>query len=158
MRVVDSEKSAKSRAVDALKAALHQVSTIKLRSIEFDLPDPDLNIDFQAHVDVWGHCHLLVCKFEDSGHPVHIRAAIRELQESADRLAGNATKVLIAPRVSAQAQALCEESRTGFLDLDGNARLSLGEAFIVKRRLAKSAHNPVASYSQRKHAQFAGAA
>lgn len=158
MDIVDSEQSAKSRAVDALKATLNQLSAIKLKRIEVDCPDPDLSIDIEAHVDVWGQSHVLVCKVEESGHPVHVRTAIKELETYTGRCGGNAIKVLIAPRISAPALALCEQSRTGFLDLEGNARLALGEVFIAKRRLAKTAHRTASTYARRKVSQLAGAA
>ena len=158
MNIVDSEQSPKNRAVDALKATLNQLSAIKLRRIELDCPDPDVCIDIEAHVDVWGESHVLVCKVEESSHPVHVRTAIHELENYAGRLTGNVIKVLIAPRISAQALALCEQSRTSFLDLEGNARLTLGEAFIVKRRLVKTAQRTASSDSRRKVSQLAGAA
>jgi hypothetical protein len=51
------------------------------------------------------------------------------------RFPGATTPVLIAPELSEEAQALCRDSNTGFLDLEGNARLYLDEVFIVKRSL-----------------------
>ena len=58
MRVVNSMHTARSRAAEALKTVLRQVSQIKVNTI--DLPDPDLKIDIVAHVDVHGHRRKLV--------------------------------------------------------------------------------------------------
>ena len=52
--------------------------------------------------------------------------------------AGDTMPVLIAPYLSPEAQALCNESKTGFIDLEGNVRLALGEVFIVKRTMPTS--------------------
>jgi hypothetical protein len=67
--------------------------------------------------------------------PSKVRASLRKLQECAAHLAGETTLVLIAPYLSPEAQTLCKESHAGFLDLEGNARLSLGEVFIGKRSM-----------------------
>ena len=58
-----------------------------------------------------------------------------ELRKLHARFPGETTPVLIAPELSEEAQALCRESNTGFLDFEGNARLYLDEVFIVKRSL-----------------------
>jgi hypothetical protein len=52
------------------------------------------------------------------------------------------TPVLIAPYLSPEAQTLCKERDAGFLDLEGNARLSPGEVFIGKRSM--NVHRPAA--------------
>ena len=135
MRMVDSAQAAKNLAADALRAVLHHVSAIKLKEIDMDSPGPDLKVDLLAHVDVYGHSHTLVCKVEASGRPDHVRTALEALRSRADELEGNATPVFIAPRMSEEAKALCGENKTGFLDLEGNARLDLGEVFIIKRTL-----------------------
>ncbi len=57
------------------------------------------------------------------------------LQRTAQDFNADATPVLIAPHLSPEAQALCKETRVAFLDLEGNARLFVGEVFIVMRSL-----------------------
>jgi hypothetical protein len=135
--MVDSMNSAKSRAVEALMAVLCQVSQIKLKDIDLDSHRPDLQVDILAHIDVHGHSHTLVCKVRASGRPEHVRMALKELQCHASQFSGNATPVLIAPRLSEEAKAICRESKAGFLDLEGNARLELGEVFIGKCSLPR---------------------
>jgi hypothetical protein len=156
--MVDSMQTAKSRAADALKAVLHQISQIKVSGIDIDSPRPDLKIDILAHLEVLGHNHTLVCKVEASGRPEHVRVALDELRGRHDTLDGNTTVVFIAPRVSEEAQALCRECRAGFLDLEGNARIDLGEVFIVKRTLPPLARKLPVSISRRVEAQLAGVA
>ena len=158
MRMVDSAQAAKNRAADALRAVLHHVSAIKLKEIDMDSPGPDLKVDLLAHVDVYGHSHTLVCKVEASGRPDHVRTALKVLRSHADELEGNATPVFIAPRMSEEAKALCGESNTGFLDLEGNARLVLGDVFIVKRTLRQPRRSSPSSVSGREDEELAGVA
>ena len=121
------------RAIEALRAVLQQVSTIKVRDLKRASKPPGRGI--VAHIDVLGHNHTLACRVEASGEPGQVSTALTELDACAAHLAANATPVLIVPYLSAEVQALCERSRAGFLDLEGNARLVIGEVFIVKRSL-----------------------
>jgi hypothetical protein len=156
--MIDSMHSAKSRAAEALKAVLLQVSQIRLTGIDLDSPRPDLKVDILAHVDVHGHSHTLVCKVRASGRPDHVRTALEEFQGHASQFAGNATRVLIAPRLSEEGKALCRESNAGFLDLEGNARLEVGDVFIGKRSLPRAGARSVSSATERETARIAGAA
>ncbi|HEV2487921.1 MAG TPA: hypothetical protein VGT08_20545 [Terracidiphilus sp.] len=158
MIMVDSMHVAKNRAAEALQSVLHQVSQIKLRNIDIDSPRPDLKIDILAQVDVHGHSHTLVCKVEASGRPDHVRTALDALRSHAAGLDGNTTRVFITPRISEETKALCGESKTGFLDLEGNARLDLGEVFIVKRTLRQSRRSSPSSVSGREDEELAGVA
>jgi hypothetical protein len=162
MKVIDSIQSARNRSVEALKAVLFQVSQVKLKHIDTDSarPDlrPDLRVDILAHVEVHGHSHMLVCKVEASGRPDHVRMALEELRSDTARFAGNATPVLIAPRVSAEAQAMCMANAAGFLDLEGNARLHLGEVFIGKRSMPQSTRASHSTANSRASVRLAGVA
>jgi hypothetical protein len=118
------------RAIEALRALLGQVSVIKLKEIRREPHGPML-----ARVDVLGHSHTLACDIEPNGQPDTLRAHLRELHDGARQCDSAATPVLIAPYLSPEAQAVCKECSAGFLDLQGNARLALGEFFIGKRAL-----------------------
>ena len=83
----------------------------------------------------YGHSHTLACEVNADTRPSKVRASLKKLQDCAAHLAGETTPVLIAPYLSPEAQALCKESHAGFLDLEGNARLSVGEVFIGKRSM-----------------------
>ncbi len=147
MKMIETLRSvgqtAKDQAVESLKATLFQVSQIKLKHIDFESPRPDLKVDILAHVEVHGRSHMLVCKVEASGQSDHVRTALAALCSDTAQFAGNVTPVLIAPHVSAEAQALCTASDAGFLDLEGNARLHLGEVFIGRRSQPQSKRAPV---------------
>jgi hypothetical protein len=124
-----------ARATEALKSLLEQVSAVKLKEMKRESPARGRAADILAHIDVYGHSHTLACEVNADTRPSKVRASIRKLQECAAHLAGETTLVLIAPYFSPEAQALCKRSHAGFLDLEGNARLSLGQVFIGKRSM-----------------------
>lgn len=128
-------KSVAIQAVEALKELFRQVSAIKLREIKLMLPDAAGEGDILAYVEVYGHSRLLVCKVKTSCDVRQVKAALRKLGDDVRHVQGRITPVLIAPRLSSDAQALCRESQTGFLDLEGNARIVMDEVFFAKRSM-----------------------
>jgi hypothetical protein len=126
-----------TRAMEALKAALHQVSTIELKKMEIKPVAGGRQTDFVVHIGVLGHNHTLKCKVSESGEARVVRKALRELQEDAENFSGNTTPVFITRCLTPEARALCIEAKTGFVDLEDNARLVLGEVFIGKRSLPR---------------------
>jgi hypothetical protein len=123
------------RAAEALKTLLQQVSAVRVREMKQELPAHGRASEIFVHIDVHGHSHTLACEVSQDARPSKVRASLKKLHGSASNLACRATPVLIAPYLSPEAQALCKASHAGFLDLEGNARLSLGEVFIGKRSL-----------------------
>jgi hypothetical protein len=128
-----------ARAAAALKALLEQVSAVKLTEMRHESPAHGRSAGIVARVDVYGHSHTLACDVNQDTSPSKVRASLRKLQDRAARHSGAATPVVIAPYLSPEAQALCKQSRAGFLDLEGNARLTLGEFFIGRRSLHRCA-------------------
>jgi hypothetical protein len=128
-----------ARAAEALKLLLEQVSAVKLKEMKRESQArgsaAEVVTPILAHIDVYGHSHTLACGVNADTRPSKVRASIKKLQECAAHLAGETTLVLIAPYLSPEAQTLCKQSHAGFLDLEGNARLSLGEVFIGKRSM-----------------------
>lgn len=137
MKTKSSMDEIEARATEALRALLGEVSVIKLKGIRREAKGAVL-----AHVDVLGHSHTLACEVQANPGPENLRNALRDLQTEASHFDG-AVPVLIAPYLSPEAQAVCKENHAGFLDLEGNARLALGEVFIGKRALTH--HAPVAA-------------
>ncbi len=164
MSVAVSMQAMRNAAAEALNSVLHHVSQIKVKSIELDSPRADLKVDILAYLDVQGHSHTLVCKVRASGRPEHVRMALKEFQGQTSGNSANTTPVLIAPHFSEEARVLCRESKASFLDLEGNARLELGEVFIGKRSLPRArdgADSPMRvrrAESEFQRGQVAGAA
>jgi hypothetical protein len=150
-----------TRAAEALAALLRRISAIKLIELkrEFEMKreswprgpysgiparrvqahpiqtSPILAHRILAHIDVYGHSHTLACEVYSDGDPVRLREAFHENQRVAQPISSDATPVLIAPYLSPEAQDLCKGCKSGFLDFEGNARLIVGEVFIVMRSL-----------------------
>ena len=131
MKTSDAKQDLAVRAAAALKAVLAEVSTIKVREIRPASAERGLT----AYVDVFGQRHTLACDVQSDGQPGQVRSALEELRNGRADRASDAMPVIIAPYLSPEAQALCKESKMGFIDLEGNARLALGEVFIVKRTM-----------------------
>jgi hypothetical protein len=125
------------RAAEALKRLLAQVSTIKLKEIRHDSATPYGAAGFVAHVDVFGRPHLLACEVRPSGPLAGLEKQLKGLHETSAKFGPNATPVLIAPYLSLEAQAICKVYAAGFLDLEGNARIAVGEVFIGKRTMLR---------------------
>jgi hypothetical protein len=140
MRTSDAKHDLEVRAAAALKAVLAEVSTIKVREIRHQTPETGKDRGLTASVDVFGHHHTLTCGVQSDGQPGHVRSALEELRSA--RLPGDAMPVIIAPYLSPEARAVCKENKAGFLDLEGNARLALGEVFIVKQTLPYRNNTP----------------
>ncbi len=124
-----------ARATEALKSLLEQVSAVKLKEMKRESGARGRAAEILAHIDIYGHSHTLACEVNADARPSKVRASIKKLQDCAAHLAGETTLVLIAPYLSPEAQTLCKQSHAGFLDLEGNARLSVGEVFIGKRSM-----------------------
>ena len=138
MKMPDARIEMNFRAAEALKSVLSQVSTLKLKEIRRASAGAGGGAGFVACVDVLGRSHTLACAVKTDARPGSLPEALKELHERA----GDATPVLIASYLSPEAQALCKESHAGFLDLEGNARINIGEVFIGKRTFAHRHVNP----------------
>jgi len=125
-----------SEAIEALVETLSQISVIKVKQI---CVDRDVHHRGEktilAYIQIYGHAHLLACKFVATCDPPHLERAVRDLQQMEKERGVVLMPVLIAGTTSEAAQTLCRENNIGFLDLEGNARLYLEEVFIVKRSL-----------------------
>ncbi len=128
MKTRSSMDELELRAIEALRSLLRQVLVIKLRDIRRRAKGAVL-----AHVDVLGHSHTLACKVRASARPENLHTELGRLHRDTTHHNGSLITVLIAPNLSPEAQAACKESHAGFLDLEGNARLEMGEVFIGKR-------------------------
>ena len=126
-----------NEAVEALRQTLGQISVVKTKEIKVESNRHRGYNTIIAHVEIYGHAHMIVCKVVQTCNPDELQRTLLELGNLHARFSDGTTPVLIAPVLSEEAQTLCGESNTGFLDLEGNARLYLGEVFIVKRSLSR---------------------
>jgi hypothetical protein len=112
---------------------LGQMSGVDLKDMRREYVGSDRPNAILARIDVLGHGHTLACAVERKGEPAHIRAALSDFLNRALHLTGSATPVIIAPYLPPEAQTVCKDADAGFLDLEGNGRLSIGELFIAER-------------------------
>jgi hypothetical protein len=144
MKMQDTRHDLEIRAAAALQAALTEVSAIKVREIRHvSVPDSSLSgraRSLMVHVDVFGRRHTLACQIQTDGELQCVRSTLDGLRASAAHRGLDETPIIIAPRLSPESEALCKESKTGFVDLEGNARFALGEVFVVKRTLPHRGH------------------
>jgi hypothetical protein len=122
-------------AVEALRDTLRQISVIKVKEISVDQRGHRGDKTILGHIEIYGHAHLLACKVVKNCEPPCLERALHELRSVQNKRGVVVMPVLIAPVISDEAQRVCRENNTGFLDLAGNARLYLDEVFIVKRSL-----------------------
>jgi len=128
-------KHPESEAIEALRETLRQISVIKVKDIHVSRHGHHSEKTILGYVEIYGHAHLLACKFVGRCDQQHLQRAVHELQR-VQRERGVVVKpILIAATMSDEAQMLCRNNNIGFLDLEGNARLYLDEVFIVKRSL-----------------------
>jgi hypothetical protein len=133
--VVYMKRQLENEAIEALRQTLSQISVVKIKEIKVESHRHHGDRTIIARVEIYGHPHKLVCKLVCGGRPIELQQAFVELRKLHARFPGGATPILIAPVLTEDIQSLCRESNTGFLDLEGNARIYLDEVFIVKRSL-----------------------
>ncbi len=124
-----------SEAIEALRDTLGQISVIKLKEISVDPHAHRGGTTILGHIEIYGHSHWLACRVVENCEPLCVKRAVHQLKRVEKESGVAVTPILIAPVISAEAQTACRENNTGFLDLAGNARLYLGEVFIVKRSM-----------------------
>jgi hypothetical protein len=122
-------------AVEALKALLGEVSVIKLKELKRTSAGPGQPVGVVADIDVLGRRHKLGIAMKASAEPGLLRAALRGVRGNTSSFGDDVTPVFFAPYLSPEAQSVCKESDTAYFDLEGNARLAVGEIFIGKRAL-----------------------
>ncbi len=135
MKPIITIQELRIRGAEALRAVLAEVSGTTVREITHLSPDAGSAGAFTASVDVYGHQHTLACEIAPDDQPAHLCALLEELRDSIARTHTEATPLIIAPHISDQARAVCKQGHAGFLDLEGNARIALGEVFILKRTI-----------------------
>jgi hypothetical protein len=137
MQMLEATETKKMRAIEALKSVLTHVSGVKLKEIDIDEQDLESLIEIVAHVEVYGRAHTLACMLVSSDEPQQARESILDFCNRTLNCTDKATPVLIAQRLSSDLQRLGRETKAGVLDLEGNARIELGDTFIACQELSR---------------------
>ncbi len=144
-----------ARAADALRSLLARFSVIKLLELKHQSQPGGGFAAITARISIDGHSHTLACEADPKVESGRLRAKLREAHSSPSPLAADAIPVVIAPCLSPDTQALCKQNKIGFLDFEGNARLHVGDFFIVMRSLPRAAATRVTSAPQKLPARIA---
>jgi len=148
MRIRMTTSRLETRAERALTETLGRMSGVNLKEIQCASTGSRPQTGFLAHVEVFGHCYTLACAVERHGDPAHVRrAGLCDSVSGVAHLTENAIPVVIAPYFSPDVQAACEAADVGFLDLEGNACLSVGEVFIAERSFPRRLMTPAIALS-----------
>jgi len=97
---------------------------------------PQVNIngakaDFMVTLNIKGKDSVLICEIKSSGSPSHVLPAAVQLKKTGEYKKGY--PVIIAPYISQRSAEICRQNNVGFIDLEGNVFLSLGNILIDKR-------------------------
>jgi hypothetical protein len=157
MKVINTKQEMRIRATEALRAVLAEVSGTKVREISDPSPDTQAASAFTACVDVYGRQHTLACEITQDNRPAHLRELLHELHRSIASTHTTATPLIITSHISDEARTLCKESQAGFLDLEGNARIALGEVFILKRTFSQTVKRSVTHHATKPSAHHTAA-
>lgn len=115
------------RASETLIDLLGQITSARHQNVRIDFPAAKPPVDLLARVTVSNHSHTLACALLKES----LEATLVTLTRAARALGERVRPVVIAAELDHAAQALCRESGVDFIDLAGNARLSLDEIFSV---------------------------
>jgi hypothetical protein len=116
-------------ARQTLERCLQQIPFAQLEETTLS-PNGEQGMDILAQLRLPAGEKRLVVEVKTSGEPRRTRDAINQLYRYQREWDKNAYPVFIAPYLSPQAAALCEEEGVGYLDLAGNCRLAFDTVYI----------------------------
>lgn len=127
-----SMKEAETLAGEALRGLLEKIPVLQVQDIGTEAVSDEWRPDLIVRLLVDGQPHQLICEYKSNGQPRYARSALLELQNYVTHRAPHATPVFIAPYISPAVRQLCEEKGAGYLDLEGNVRITFGSVFIER--------------------------
>jgi hypothetical protein len=152
MPLLVKEEGIEQDAADRLVSALREVPILERASIRRHSSRGDSRIDFILAIGSGAKDRRLVCQVRPDGRPRIAREACLELVDYA-RSDKRDYPVFIAPYISPDAAAICDEYQAGYFDLAGNCRLAFDRVYIrresfpnpsVQKRDLRSLYSPKA--------------
>ncbi len=114
-----------------LQSLLEQIPIIEKVKIIGDGPSMDEGVDYLIQVRIDKTTYVLACETKNNGQPRFVRSAIKTLRSYMYGREEILTPVLLAPYLSADSRQICQENNIAFLDMEGNAQLSLEEFISI---------------------------
>lgn len=133
LKQAESVKIIEARAAEALRQLLGEVPTIKVLDIEQAIAGAGQQVDVLVHIEAAGRQRTLACEVKANGQPRYAHAALSQLRSYVAGQPPGTIPVFVAPYLSPNVQALCREQGIGFLDLEGNVRLTFDGIFIDRQ-------------------------
>lgn len=136
---------------EALESLLSQIPVIGIRDVQWERPLASQEVDLIVHLQTAEQPYQLFCDILPSGQPRYVNHALLKMREEVTRGGPEVVPILIAPYFSPATRDVCQQNHVGYLDLEGNARISFGSVFIdrqvsvkpvVERRELKSLFRP----------------
>jgi len=150
MPVLVKEEAIEQEAADELVAALREIPFLSTADIRRASARGDSRIDFILTIRSGAKERRLVCQVKPGGQPRVAREACLELVDYT-RSDKRDYPVFIAPYISPDAAAICEDYQVGYFDLAGNCRLVFDRVYIrregfpnpsVQKRDLRSLYSP----------------
>lgn len=123
------------QATDALRKAFADVPDIQALEVDIAAQRTDNPVDLVCHITFNGQKRILVGEVKSNGQPRHVQGALFQLKRYVEKQQEAVTPILIAPYLSEDARALCTDNNVGYLDLQGNARITF-PGFFMSRSVA----------------------
>lgn len=129
------------RAVEAVSTLLSKIPILEITSVGREQRiGSNRVIDGVVYLDNDGRKVAIVIEVKSNGQPRYVRSAIYQLRDyvahmNTAELGPNVQQIvpmLVAPYLSPEARAICDEYNVCYLDLYGNARLAFGNVFIER--------------------------
>jgi hypothetical protein len=128
----ESSAELERHAAERIRDLVSQVPAIHDIEVEQEVGPQGHAVDFSVRLMVGGHAHRLICEVKSSGQPRYVRDAIRQLSYVHGSFPHDTTSVFVAPYLSEDARAICDEAGVGYADLEGNCRLAFDTVFIER--------------------------
>lgn len=123
--------------VEAVVKALRDVPDLAVMDVIREGPGQDRGIDFVVQLDIAGERRVLLCEVKMNGSPKAARQAIHQLISYQSRHSGydhpHEALVFVAPYVSPQVRAVCQDFEVNYCDFVGNCRIVLPGLYIDRQ-------------------------
>jgi hypothetical protein len=151
LKSTESMNEMELRGREALEGLLSQVPIVSIDSLEWKPVIARSEVDLIVRLQTAGQPYQLLCEILFNGQPRYVSHALLKMREYVARSGPDVIPILIAPYFSPATRDACQQNQVGYLDLEGNARISFGGVFIdrqvsvkpvVERRELKSLFRP----------------
>ena len=123
------------QALETLRNVLAEVPEVELVDVLAESSQKDASIDFILHLTFNGERRIMVAEVKSSGQPRYVQNALFQLQRYVEGQRDSVIPIVIAPYLSEDTRALCTRSNVGFLDFEGNVRITF-PGFFLSREVA----------------------